>query len=58
MDNTPRIKIASHVLTAIALLLAVVLHLLPALIAGLPVYMRSDALGVEKESRSSGAPSH
>lgn len=57
MDTSPRIKIASHILAAIALLAAVVLHLLPALIAGLMVYVLVGAIAPKLESRLPGAAS-
>lgn len=55
MDSSRKIVTASHILAAAALLLALPLHLLPALVAGLIVYTLVIAIAPKLESRISGA---
>jgi predicted PurR-regulated permease PerM len=53
-----RIRIASYLLAAIALLLMLKLHLLPALLAGLLVYTLVDALAPSLQRHLPGARAH
>lgn len=56
--TTTRLRIASYVLAAVALVAVLVLHLLPALLAGLLVYAVIQALAQPLQRHLSGARAH
>lgn len=57
-ETTVRVRIASYVLAAVALLLILKLHLLPGLLAGLLVYALVDSLAPAVQRRIPGTHAH